>query len=249
MKNALFPKVVKNFAVVSMAVSMLVACGASSSSVKKEARDYMNPNISYGEITDERDGLVYKSVKIGEQEWMAENLKYDYNNGTAKSWCYDNNPENCKLNGRLYTWSAAMDSAAVFSEGGKDCGYEAECSASEPVRGVCPEGWHLPSEKEWQTLFDAVGGGGTACTNLKAARGWRKNGTNSYGFTALPAGFYSNYMEPGFYAMGYNAHFWSSTEKDIGGAYAMSLFYYKEDADLSSDSKNSLISVRCLKDN
>lgn len=119
-------------------------------------------------FTDPRDGQTYKTVKIGSQIWMAENLNYEflgsysvegdtenlncaYSEGTARSYCYGNDPTNCEKYDRLYTWSAAMDSAAVFGDGGKGCGYGVKCTPTYPVRGACPEGWHLPSNAEWDT--------------------------------------------------------------------------------------------------
>ena len=120
---------------------------------------------------------------------MAENLNYDYNEGTAKSFCYNNEPDSCAKYGRLYTWAAVMDSAGVFGDGGKGCGYDVTCSAKEPVRGICPEGWHLPSDAEWETLFTAGGGVDLAGTKLKSKSGWYSgNGTDDYGFSVLPAG-------------------------------------------------------------
>ena len=117
---------------------------------EKENWQYLNPAISYEMFKDARDGQIYKSVKIGNQVWMAENLNYDYNEGTAKSYCYNDEQESCAKYGRLYTWAAAMDSAGVFGDGGKGCGFLVTCSAKEPVRGVCPESWHLPSDTEWE---------------------------------------------------------------------------------------------------
>ncbi len=102
-------------------------------------------------FTDARDGKTYKTVKIGSQTWMAENLNCAYSEGTARSYCYGNDPANCEKYDRLYTWSAAMDSAAVFGDGGKGCGYGVKCTPTYPVRGACPEGWHLPSNAEWDT--------------------------------------------------------------------------------------------------
>ena len=156
-------------------------------------------------MKDRRDGQTYRTVTIGDQVWMAENLNYayidipySYSNRLGRviysdstSWCYDNIPANCAEYGRLYTWAAAMDSVGVWSTNGKDCGLGTICSPTIPVRGICPEGWHLPSNEEWETLFTAVGGMSVAGTKLKSMSGWSKsgNGTDEFGFKALPAGF------------------------------------------------------------
>lgn len=126
-------------------------------------------------MTDERDGQVYKTVYVEsiDRTWMIQNLNYAYLQPTAEldssSWCQNDDPENCEKDGRLYIWSAAMDSAALFSEDGKDCGYGVRCDYPEPdtanffwywvVRGVCPEGWHLPNDDEWSDFVSAALGG------------------------------------------------------------------------------------------
>jgi uncharacterized protein (TIGR02145 family) len=133
-----------------------------------------NPDIDYGIMTDERDGKVYRTVQIGDQVWMAENLNFDPGQGGSGddkydwSWCYNNEPKNCDVGGRLYTWAAAMDSVKT------GCGYGPtwRCSATLPVQGICPKGWHLPKKVEWGTLFEAVGGSNGAGTALKSQCGW-----------------------------------------------------------------------------
>jgi len=116
---------------------------------------------SYGELIDERDGQVYKTIKIGEQTWMAENLNYAYLQPTStkdsSSECYNNELDNCSKFGRLYLWSAAMDSAGIFSLDGKGCGKGSGSCKAQPakgVRGVCPENWHIPTESDMNNYIN-----------------------------------------------------------------------------------------------
>ena len=228
---------------------------SSSSSValatpcKTETED----NCEYGTLLDERDGQEYKTVKIGDQWWMAENLNYE----TDNSFCCNDSAEYCEKYGRLYTWAAAMDSVGTWTANGKGCGYNKTCSPTYPVRGVCPEGWHLPSITEFETLFTAVGGvqdedyayrwNGTG-TVLKSTSGWYNdgNGTDAFGFSALPAGLRDSYGD--YYDEGSIAHFWSSTEDGSGCAYDMYLNYNYDYAYLNYNDKYRGLSVRCLKD-
>ena len=228
---------------------------SSSSSVigcKTETED----NCEYGELIDDRDGQIYKTVKIGDQWWMAENLNYGDSIKTpslkGKSWCYGDVAANCDVAGRLYTWAAAIDSVklATDAENPLDCGYVKTCGLSGKVQGICPSGWHLPSKSEWNTLFTKVGGSSTAGTKLKSQSGWYSrynngNGDDAFGFSALPAGYYSlGYFDND----GDNAYFWSSTEIDSIFAYFMYLDYYDDDAHLYSYDKDDGFSVRCLRD-
>lgn len=212
--------------------------------VPKEAR--LNPEIAYGAMTDSRDGKTYKTVKIGNQTWMAENLNYADSAKTpslkGKSWCYNNIDKNCDVAGRLYSWAAAMDSVTI------GCGYGSTCSPTLPVRGICPEGWHLPSYNEWNALFTAVGGQSTAATALKSQSGWYNNGngTDAFGFSALPAG--SRRYYDGFEGDGILAIFWSASEDDRYYAYYVNLVFHDEYAGLSHYDKYHGFSVRCLKD-
>ena len=223
--------------------------GNSSSSEFK--RVLCNVDTDKNCFKDERDGQTYRMVKIGNQVWMAENMNYE----TAGSYCYNDYAENCKNYGRLYTWGAAMDSAGVWSTDGKGCGRHIldgdgfVCSATFPVRGVCPEGWHLPDTTEWYILFAAVGGQSSSGKALKSTSGWDKwddngNGEDTYGFSGLPAGASS-------YDMFQFALFWSSVEHYTGGynidAYGMSLYYKSAVASLYREPKSAQFSVRCLK--
>ena len=226
-----------------------------ASSCKTEAGD----NCEYGTLTDDRDGQTYKTVKIGEQWWMAENLNYAYTGVPFKvgdytsdstSWCYDNDAANCAKYGRLYTWAAAMDSAGIIpGNSANGCGYEKDCNLGNvKVRGVCPEGWHLPDTTEWDALFTAVGGWAIAGEMLKSTEGWNNNGYGSdyFGFSALSAG--SRNYDGGFNGGGDFAYFWSSTEANSYYAFYVYLYYYNVSALLDYNFKNYGFSVRCLKD-
>ena len=226
--------------------------------VPKECR--FNPDVEYGSMTDTRDGHVYRTVKIGDQVWMAENLNYDPGQGGSGenvyewSWCYDNEPKNCDVAGRYYTWAAAIDSVKLANDADnpQDCGYGKECGVASTrsatlVQGVCPTGWHLPSRAEWNSLFTAVGDESTAGKVLKSQTGWynRGNGTDAFGFSALPAGGRNG--DEDYYNEGDYAYFWSSTELNSSYAYRMYLDYGSVSATLSFKNKDDGFSVRCVK--
>lgn len=203
----------------------------------------------YGTLTDERDNKTYKTVTIGTQTWMAENLNYsDSVNYPRQIRCYNNSLDSCAKYGRLYTWTATMDSVGTFSTNGKGCGYGKTCSPTYPVRGICPEGWHLPTKAEFETLFTTVGGESTAGKMLKSTSGWISNGNDAFGFSALPAG--------GLYSSGYflyagrigRANFWSATENYKEHAYCLYLKYEDKGAYQQLLDKSSAYSVRCVKD-
>lgn len=214
--------------------------------------------VDLGYLLDERDDQTYRTVVIGTQTWMAENLNYAYLEPTetmdSSSLCFYNEADSCSIYGRLYLWSAAMDSAALFSNTGKGCGRGDTCHTEGPVRGVCPEGWHLPSAAEWDTL-DAFAGSrengvdrNSVGIKLKATTGWTNNGHSAdvYGFSAIAAGNYDGIETT--YDRLVRTDFWSSTEADKAGAYARYLYYDIDQMPQTTDSKNKGLSVRCLKD-
>ena len=199
--------------------------------------------IRDGFMLDERDQKLYRTVVIGSQTWMAENLNYaDTTNYKSRNWCYNNSLDSCAKYGRLYTWAAAMDSAGKWSTHGKNCGYNKSCTPTYPVRGICPEGWHIPSKSEFQTLFTEVKGQSSAGKVLKSASGW--NGTDEFGFSALPGGVYYGY----FSRVGQMTLFWSATAySDIDSYY---ILFRSDDnaAPLGYDDKYYGAYIRCLKD-
>ena len=170
---------------------------------------------------DGRDGQTYKKVKIGNQVWMAENLKYkaDY------SYCYENSDENCKKYGRLYTIKN---------------GYNAS--------DLCPAGWHVPDSTEWEVLFKSVGGRNVAGIHLKSTTGWDESsadlGVDDFSFSALPGGIKSQGSSFGYKDQ--NAFFMSSTEAG-DTVYVVNLLYSAKDATFRPDfDKNHSVSVRCV---
>ena len=216
--------------------------------IPKECR--FNPNTTYGTMTDSRDKKVYKTIKIGGQTWMAENLNYADSSKTLslleRSWCYNNDSANCVVAGRLYTWSAAIDSAKLYNDKSIDCGHRKTCTLPDTVYGVCPPGWHLPTRAEWDALITEVGGQSNSGIVLKSQTGWFDNygGTDDVGFTALPVGI-RNYDGDAFDHDAFEAHFWSATEYSSYGAYYMDLDN-SYDAILSTGNKHYGFSVRCL---
>jgi uncharacterized protein (TIGR02145 family) len=214
--------------------------------VPKECR--FNPSIGYGSMTDERDGKVYKTVEIGDQVWMAENLNY-YDttdvNVKEKGSCYGKKgyeySTTCDVAGRLYTWAAAMGKTK------DECGHDCDLGTGN-VQGICPSGWHIPTYAEWEALFTAVGGQSAAGKILKSQTGWYGgNGTDVFGFSALPAGYKDDLHF--FFEAGYDADFWSATERDSADAYFMGLYHEFSAAYLRYSNKNDFFSVRCVKNN
>ena len=222
----------------------------------KEA--YLNPEIDYGSMTDSRDGQIYKTVKIGNQVWMAENLNYADSVKTPSllehSWCYNDKAEYCAVTGRLYNWAAAIDSVKLATDADKpqDCGFghRFRCTLPDTVYGICPPGWHLPTKTEWETLFTEVGGQSTAGKVFKSQKGWYNKGigTDAYGFSALPAGDW--FFLRKFDSCVLSTNFWSATQDDgdcDDCAYNMHLSYDNENAGLFVSSPHFGFSVRCLK--
>ncbi len=188
------------------------------------------------ELTDIRDGKKYKTVCIGDQVWMAENLNFE----VPVSECYDYQEANCSEFGNLYQWGMVMNGEASSE------------NVPSGVRGICPEGWHVPSNAEWQILVDALGGDLLAGGALKAAEGWESpntGGDNSSGFTALAGGSATfNYIN--FLGKGTQASFWTATEvsPDDMKAYQRTLLHNSAEVRQGPRPRNDGLSLRCVKD-
>ena len=190
-----------------------------------------------GTFKDRRNAKIYKGVTIGTQTWMAQNLNFTDSSsypGMKGRWsCYDNEPENCIKYGRFYTWAATMDSAGYWSTNGMGCGFEQSCKPTYPVRGICPEGWHLPSRDEWGILVREVGGWNVAGKMLRSQTewsNWTSDGTDPYAFSILP----------------YGNSFWSSSQN--GYYYAYKMISGIDGAEMASVAKSARHAVRCVKD-
>ena len=231
---------VRKFLALAAIAATIFGCSGSDTVAADDG--HIASGVKKGTMTDPRDGQVYKTVKIGTQTWMAENLNYP----TYESYCYDNEPVGCQAYGRLYLWSAAMDSAGVLKNDGKGkgCGYGAKCGVQGPVQGICPTGWHLPSKDEFETLLSNVGADGGERSNNLRSTGW-KNGADRYGFSALPAGYYYSYRKK-FNDLGYGTDFWTSTEHNSDYAYTLDIL--DDRALVNYGGKNFGYSVRCLQD-
>ena len=191
---------------------------------------------------DTRDSKFYKVVKIGDQTWMAENLNFE----TDSSFCYNNEESNCTKYGRLYRWAEAVGKSE------SECGSDVCSLPSGHIQGVCPNGWHLPSKTEWERLLNVAQGAGKAGKYLKSTFGWNDyqdisgNGTDDFGFSALPAGYCYGYG--GFSGEGEYTGIWSSTERIFNSAYNIGIFDDGDDVVLYDDYKSYGYSVRCLQD-
>jgi len=188
---------------------------------------------SFGTFTDTRDGQTYKTVKIGKQTWMAQNLNYQTESG---SWCYMDSASYCKQYGRLYDWNTA--------------------------KTVCPKGWKLPFREDWDSLGQAVGGKKElvdddsrgriywdgAAKKLKSKSGWdgSGNGTDDYGFSALPGG--RRNTDGGFRNIGKRGYWWTATGHGSGFAFSRYMYHVKEYVDEDFNFRNEGFSVRCVQD-
>ena len=218
--------------------------------------DYLNQKFlldnKYGEIRDDRDGKIYKTIKIGEQIWMAQNLNYT----TNKSWCFENESSNCDKYGRLYTWAGAIDSLRLYRLAEIHCGYNRTCSflSETKWRGVCPLGWHLPTKAEFDTLVIKVLWRSSA---LKSNTSWIDengndcSGDDSFGFSAMPAGW-RFYLNNAFDQLGQQAYIWSVSEYEYpynkNSAYHLFLSAVNDEVAVGNTTKSDASSVRCIKD-
>jgi len=209
---------------------------------------YLNPDIDYGEFLDVRDSQVYKTVQIGNQTWMAQNLNFE-----TESSSYTDGLDSSEIHGRVYTWN---DAVGVSME---DCPKDSICSLKGTVQGVCPEGWHVPSFDEFRILKNTV----TELYDskhdlwgsrlLKSQYGWNEGySTNETGLSIIPTnkkktegalwlsdGFLTDFDDEMIHYLFYSAKYAISVEFDRN---------WDEFPRIGQREKNQQINVRCLKD-
>jgi len=201
-------------------------------------------------------GEDYEAVLIGEQVWLARNLNYN----VSGSLCYGDNTggdsqNSCSAYGRLYDWATALDiDVACNTATLANCG----ATLNTPHKGICPAGWHIPSDAEWDVLTAAVGGTGSgnrtgAATPLKATSGWNASGiyvagTDSYGFSALPGGYYDYWEASPWWDVGDVGCWWSSTETSNNRARTQEMECSSSNVFRRNGNKVLLSSIRCVRD-
>jgi len=231
-----FPWLLAGLGAAAVVVAVVLLTG------KKDSSSINWGDVEYGTVTD-IDGNVYRTVRIGNQEWMAENLKTTkYRNGdpianVTNTWFnltygvygnYDNDPSNVATYGRLYNWYSVNDS-----------------------RGLAPAGWHVATDADWAELIAGLGGESVAGGKLKEAgtAHWsspNEGATNESGFTALPGG-YRNPDGPYFH-FGNVGLWWTATLDNSSKAWRLSLRYSDSMTERASYYLMGGLSVRCVKD-
>jgi uncharacterized protein (TIGR02145 family) len=197
-----------------------------------------------GTFTDGRDGTSYNKVHIGSQTWMAQNLNWDGGDGSM-GMCYGNSTDSCAKYGRLYDWATSLQVIGTYDSN--------QLSPTDPVRGVCPTGWHIPSRSELNTLYAYAG------NNLLSlmSKSWSSTlgaGTDQYGMSMLPGGEFITGIYPQFQAAGYLGGAWSTGEAAImPTGYTQpvyfdgySLIVGSNFTQLANNYKSYSLSVRCI---
>lgn len=199
-----------------------------------------NPDLTYGELTD-IEGNVYKTIEIGTQVWMAENLTTTkFNDGTDIFWATNNTSWTLATN-PAYSWynNVSVEYGALYNWYAVNTGK------------LCPAGWHVSTDDDWTILSTYLGGLTVTGSKLKESGTihWQSpnsSATNSTGFTALPGGY--RYYNGVFNNIKRYGYWWTSTENSTSNGYARDMHYAYSNLDRISSDKRSGASVRCVKD-
>lgn len=234
-----------NFSAFIVIMVLLYACDEMNFGTNNKTSAEFNPSITYGSMTDQ-DGNVYKTVTIGTQTWMAENLRTTkYNDGTKISKVTKSSDWKDLTNGAFCTYNNTTNADTIATYGRMYNWYAV-------ITGkLAPKGWHIPTNDEWATLYNYLGGENIAGSKLKESgtTHWLYSnmvGTNSSGFTALPGGI--RYNSGKFDYIGNTGYWWSITDFYASDAWFHYITYNDNYATKNYDFKMLGISVRCLKD-
>lgn len=240
----------------SMSSSSVSSSSVSSSSMSSSSEEssssfdkavLFNSSTSYGEMMDGRDGKTYKTVNVGGKTWMAENLdfadsaKFSILEGNSR--CYDDEPGECVVSGRLYSREAALNDSRCTC-------YNGTCpSTTGVVQGVCPDGWHIPSKSEAEQLINSVGGN-TFGNKLKSSYGWNAGyvGTNELGTSFTGTGVYrrqTGYVE--FKGKGAYTDVWIFNGSEPNGLYYLMIQGRGTVAVFDEAEYDPFYPVRCVK--
>ena len=212
-----------------------------------------NPNLTYGAVNDQ-EGNTYKTIAIGTQTWMAENLRSTkYSDGKNIPIVKDNTQWSNSSNNKSPMMSWYNNDQATFTANkyGALYNWYAVSPTTNGNKNVCPTGWHLPTDAEWTTLIDYLGGEGVAGGKMKSTgtQYWSSintGATNESGFSGLPGGNRNNYGT--FNGIGSYGSWWSSMEDGTVSAWLRHLYYDSSNAYRNGTNKNLGYSVRCLED-
>lgn len=217
-----------------------------SDTLSRDTSDFgipWNRQVAFGTLVDPRDGWTYRTVAIGSDTWMAQNLEFRSERveaGTPRpdtvGVCPHASRDSCSKYGRSYNWAEAVGAAPLYAG--------TLLSPSSPLQGICPTGWHLPSWKEWDALARAFGSSGVSAA-MRSIAGWGTPGTDRLGLRILPAGVFD---ASNLHDAGSTAAFWTSEEFDASIAWYAYLDVGFDGLVRSQGGKARRMSVRCVQD-
>lgn len=194
----------------------------------RDERSIPHTFSDFGTFKDERDDNTYRTVEIGNDTWMADNMNFVDESEllASESWCYNDSSENCETFGRLYSWDAA--------------------TLKGTAQGICPDGWHVSTREDWENLIAFVDNDKNIGLKLKSSNMWDKLffPDNEFGFSALPGG----YRDTTYHSVNLSGHFWTSNEFNATLAYYFDIESVSTLVNKYAKDKTVGRSVRCVKD-
>lgn len=226
------------YAQVDWSVSPFAPPSAEKPAAQNPVPETKGPSYVPYYMVDSRDGEKYKIVMIGKKVWMAENLRF-YAPGSE---CLELNQKSCERFGRYYTWAQAVGTTPNCNQNVCKLIYETN------FRGICPDGWHIPTDSDWIHLTTYVNSKskGRGAEVLKSTYAWKGgNGTNESNFNALPSGF--RFMNGNFLDVGWKTRFWSITQINETQAASWELSKSRSGLVQVEDYKSNELPLRCIR--